>query len=213
MGDDSSLSRIRPLVLQALGAPSMPRLSPPPARIDALVRWIDLVERWNQRVDLTAARSREELVDLLVVDAAMIAAMPTGGRVIDVGAGAGAPGLGVAMLRPDVPVTLVEPLAKRVAFLRTVVGTVLATNVEVVRGKGEDVAARGAAFSLAVSRATLAPASWLPLGAQLAPEGAVIVLLAREEPPALEGWAITHDVLYSWPLTNASRRLVRFAKA
>ena len=213
MGDDSSLSRIRPLVLQALGAPSMPRLSPPASRVDALVRWIDLVERWNERVDLTAARSREELVDLLVVDAAMLAAMPSGGRVIDVGAGAGAPGLGVAMLRPDVPVTLVEPLAKRVAFLRTVIGTVRATNVDVVRGKGEDVAARGAKFALAVSRATLPPASWLPLGALLAPEGSVVVLLAREEPPALEGWKIAEDVAYSWPLTNASRRLVRFTKA
>ena len=212
MGDDSSLSRIRPLVLQALGAPSMPRLSPTPARIDAIVRWIDLVERWNTRVDLTAARSREELIDLLVVDAAMIVALSPGGRVIDVGAGAGAPGLGIAMLRPDVPVTLVEPLAKRVAFLRTVIGTVRASNVEVVRGKGEDVAARGAHFALAVSRATLAPPTWLSLGAMLAPDGVVVVLLAREAPPELEGWAIIEDTAYSWPLTNAGRRLVRYAK-
>jgi 16S rRNA (guanine527-N7)-methyltransferase len=92
------------------------------------------------------------------------------------------------------------------------VGTVLsaAARPEVVRGRGEDVVARGGRFDAAVSRATLAPDRWLALGASLAPE--VWVLLAREEPPALEGWAIADDVRYTWPLTKAERRAVRFVR-
>jgi 16S rRNA (guanine527-N7)-methyltransferase len=211
-GVDGSLSRIRALVLQALGAPGMPRLSPAPARIDAIVRWVDLVERWNERVDLTAARSREELIDLLLIDAVYLTHHARGDRLIDVGTGAGAPGLGVALFRPELPVTLVEPLAKRVAFLRTVIGTVRALNVEVVRGKGEDVVNRGATFPLAVARATLPPAEWLDLGAQLAPEGSVFVLLARDAPPTKEGWSIREDITYTWPLTGAQRRMVRYQR-
>ena len=52
------------------------------------------------------------------------AAHPRGARVVDVGTGAGAPGLALALLRPDLRVTLVEPLGKRAAFLRTVLGAV-----------------------------------------------------------------------------------------
>jgi 16S rRNA (guanine527-N7)-methyltransferase len=85
--------------------------------------WLDRLEEWNARVDLTAARSTEELVDLMLADAFVVAPrIPRGVRVVDVGSGAGAPGLAIALLRPDLPVTLVEPLGKRVAFLRTVIG-------------------------------------------------------------------------------------------
>ena len=166
--------------------------------------------RWNERVDLTAARSTKELVDLAVADAAVIAPfLPEKARVVDVGTGAGAPGLGIAILRADATVTLVEPLAKRVAFLRTVVGTIRTENVRVMRSRGEEVADT---FDVAVSRATLAPAEWLALGARLAPQGSVLVLLAREEPPALAGWKIADDVRYLWQLTGAARRLVRFVR-
>src|SRR5262245_27869803 len=102
--------------------------------------WVALVSAWNARVDLTAARGPDELVDLMLADALVLAAhVPPGARVVDVGAGAGAPGLGLAVARPDLRVTLVEPLQKRVAFLRTVLGSVLPPDARpaVIRGRGE----------------------------------------------------------------------------
>lgn len=180
----------------------------------ALGAWIGLVSTWNQRIDLTAARTRDELCDLMLADALVLAArLPAGARVVDVGSGAGAPGLPLAIVRPDLRLTLVEPLQKRVAFLRTAIGSVLPAGArpEVVRGRGEDLTGRKETFDVAVSRATLAPEAWLALGSALAPAGDVWVLLAREEPPATPGRAIADDVRYAWPLTGAERRAVRYA--
>jgi 16S rRNA (guanine527-N7)-methyltransferase len=185
----------------------------PSARaLEALCTWVGLVASWNARIDLTAARSDDELCDLMLADAAVLARhLPTGSHVVDVGSGAGAPGLGVALLRPDLRLTLVEPLQKRVAFLRTVIGSVPLEGArpEVVRGRGEDLVGR-VPFAVATSRATLAPAAWLELGAKLAPSGDVWVLLAREQPPTTTGRAIADDLRYVWPLTGAERRVVRY---
>lgn len=179
------------------------------AAADRLAGWVELVAQWNQRIDLTAARSPEELVDLMIADAlALSSRVQPGARWVDVGTGAGAPGMGLGLLHPGASFTLVEPLTKRVAFLRTVVGTLTTPAVTVVRGRGEDVAGP---FDVAVSRATLAPPDWLALGHRLAPAGDVYVLLARDEPPALAGRAAVDDVSYRWPLTGAPRRLVRYA--
>jgi 16S rRNA (guanine527-N7)-methyltransferase len=92
---------------------------------ERLETWLERLKEWNARIDLTAARSDDELVDLMVADALVLAPhIPADARLIDVGSGAGAPGLALALLRPDLGVTLVEPVGKRSAFLRTVVGEV-----------------------------------------------------------------------------------------
>jgi 16S rRNA (guanine527-N7)-methyltransferase len=175
---------------------------------DAIAKWLELVKTWNARIDLTAAKTNRDLVDLMVADALVLAAnIEHGLRVVDVGSGAGAPGLALALLRPDLKLTLIEPLTKRVSFLRTVIGTVGRTDIAVVKGKGEDVAAR---FDIAISRATLNPPAWVPLGLRLAPS--VWTLLAREEPPTIDGATVDRDISYTWPLagqSGASRRAVR----
>jgi 16S rRNA (guanine527-N7)-methyltransferase len=187
-----------------------------PAAEQAIGAWIALVAAWNQRIDLTAARGEDELVDLMLADALALAPrLPEGARVVDVGTGAGAPGLPLALARGDLAVTLVEPLQKRVSLLRTAVGALGAglTRPAVVRARGEDLVARGERFDVALSRATLAPPAWLSLGAKLAPGGEVWVLLAREAPPAEEGWQAVEDLHYRWPLTDKERRAVRFRAA
>src|SRR6185369_15167569 len=88
-----------------------------------LAGWLDLIAGWNAKVDLTAARDTDELVDLMLADGFLLSRyQPPGCHVVDVGSGAGGPGLALALARRDLTVTLVEPLQKRVAFLRTVLG-------------------------------------------------------------------------------------------
>ena len=192
-------------VLEALGGE--------PARAPRLLGYLELVSTWNRKMDLTAARTEAELADLMLADTVVLSAhLPERARVVDVGSGAGAPGLPLALLRPDLHLTLVEPLQKRVSFLRTVVGSLVSVPAErprVLRAKGEEVRDEGQRFQVAVSRATLAPSAWLGLGAPLATDQ-VWVLLAKEEPPSLPGWAIRLDQRYRWPLTGAERRLVRY---
>lgn len=178
---------------------------------NALGRLFDLVLAWNARTDLTAARDDAELVDLYLADALVLAAnrdVAPGRRVIDVGSGAGAPGLVLALLAPDLELTLVEPKTRRVAFLRSAVGELGLGNVRVERARSDALAA--GAWDVAVSRATLPPAEWLAEGARLATQ-AVWVLLARGDAPELDGWGVARDARYRWPLGGAERRAVCFA--
>lgn len=185
--------------------------------VDALAAWIEGIVEWNARIDLTAARGDDELVDLMVADALVLGSrVPAGARFVDAGTGAGAPGLALAIVRPDLAATLVEPLDKRVAFLRRTIGALAwpgAGRPAVVRGRAEALVQQGRAFDVAISRATLPPPEWLALGAGLAPRGDVWVLLAQGEPPELAGWQVAADVRYRWPLTGAERRAVRYAAA
>jgi len=176
-----------------------------------VARWLELLEVWNRRIDLTAARTDDELLDLMLADAALLAKhLAPSARVVDVGSGAGAPGLALALMRPDLVLTLVEPLAKRAAFLRTVVGSLKRADITILVERADAVAKRRpATFDVAISRATLPPPEWVPLALQLAPEA--WVLLAREEPPVVAGTRSDVDVVYTWPLTGAARRAVRFA--
>ncbi len=73
--------------------------------------------------------------------------------VADVGSGAGLPGLVLAVARPDLAVTLVEPLLRRTVFLEEVVADLGLENVEVVRGRAEEVARDGRTYDVVTSRA------------------------------------------------------------
>lgn len=76
--------------------------------------------------------------------AAVAERIPLGSTVLDVGSGAGLPGLVLAVARPDLSVTLVEPLARRTAFLVEAVAQLdLAASVQVVRGRAEEIASGG----------------------------------------------------------------------
>jgi len=178
---------------------------------EAIAVWLERLQEWNAHIDLTAARSEDELVDLMLADALLLAPrIPADARVVDVGTGAGAPGLALALLRPDLRLTLVEPLGKRAAFLRTVLGAVGRPDVTLQRGRDEALKGRRG-WDVAVSRATLAPAAWLELAVTLAcPGGSAWVLLAKEGMPAHPRAVVEEDLAYAWPLTAASRRAVRY---
>jgi len=178
------------------------------ASLQALGHLLDLVVLWNQRVDLTAARGPEELVDLYLADALVLSSGAYEQRQswFDVGSGAGAPGLVLQLLRPELELTLIEPRAKRVAFLRTAIGQ-LGLGSKLVAGRSDSLGANGC--DVAVSRATFPPEQWLVEGARLARRG-VWVLLARGTTPSLAGWQLAREIDYEWPLTRVSRRALRF---
>ena len=192
-------------VATAMGA------SIPSQALGAVVTWLERLQEWNARIDLTAAQSPDELVDLMMADVLVLAPhVPAGARVIDVGTGAGAPGLALALLRPDLRVTLVEPLGKRASFLRTVAGAAGRPDIEVERVRGEALRGRRA-WDVALSRATLGADAWLALGTELAaPGGAVWVLLAKDAPPSHSRAEIEIDRAYTWPLTGAARRALLY---
>jgi 16S rRNA (guanine527-N7)-methyltransferase len=194
-------------VLQEVPASCGRSLTPPAGAREQLVTWLDLVVTWSERVDLTAARDADTLVDLLLADAVLLASTELAESVIDVGSGVGAPAIPLAILRPTLTFTLVEPRERRAAFLRTSCGTLSRPDIRLLRTRSMEVEENVAA--LAMSRATLPPPLWLREGARLAQRG-VWVLLGQDEPPTLPAWHCDLDLSYDWPLTGGRRRAVRY---
>jgi 16S rRNA (guanine527-N7)-methyltransferase len=149
-----------------------------------VLEFFGLLLTWNARINLTGASSLVELVEEHLPDSlALDRLVPEAARVIDVGAGGGLPALPLALLRPDVTLTLVEPRAKRVAFLRTAVRE-LGLSAEVLPTRVESLPP--AAHDVASSRATFAPPQWLEVGRRLVhPGGAVVLFLSAPAPPEL----------------------------
>lgn len=83
-----------------------------------LCLYLDTLAAWSARVNLTGARSPAERAQRLVAEVLAGVPLPAPGRLIDVGSGNGSPGLVFAILRQDLEVTLLEPRARRWAFLR-----------------------------------------------------------------------------------------------
>ena len=129
-----------------------------------------------------------EVVGEHVVDAfAMARLVPPGSSVVDVGAGGGLPGVVFAILRPDAQLTMVEPRAKRVAFLRTAVRESRLESTAVFHGRADALDPGG--FDVAASRATFPPGEWLGVGQSLVRAGGLVLVFAGD------AWSPEHSSL------------------
>ncbi|WP_148252359.1 16S rRNA (guanine(527)-N(7))-methyltransferase RsmG [Aidingimonas lacisalsi] len=116
-----------------------------------LLTILALLHKWNRAYNLTAIRSPAEMVTKHLLDSAAIVDAMQGSRILDVGAGAGFPGLIIAILRPESDVTLLDSNGKKVRFQRQVVLELGLTNVTPVQSRVESFEA--APFDQIVSRA------------------------------------------------------------
>ena len=122
-----------------------PYLDPLPDRLPPLLsNYLDLLVRWNARTNLTAIRSPEEMVrrhfgeSIFAADRLRDSIPP---NLLDLGSGAGFPGVPIALLYPEIAVTLAESQNKKASFLREVCRTLTLPNVEVWGGRAEDLPA------------------------------------------------------------------------
>jgi 16S rRNA (guanine527-N7)-methyltransferase len=156
---------------------------------DLLARYLALLLPWNLRVNLTGARSADEVLDRHLADAfALLPHLPAGRfRLADVGAGAGFLGVAVAALRPDAHCVLLEPIGKKHAFLRAVARELPLPNLEPRAERLENHLARPelALFDVAVSRATWPPLEWLERAPALLRPGGLAAAYEGREPVAL----------------------------
>jgi 16S rRNA (guanine527-N7)-methyltransferase len=118
---------------------------PPEARavfgpaVDAAVEYARLLATEGTVRGLIGPREVPRIWERHLLNSAAIASLvPAGARVVDVGSGAGLPGIPLALARPDLTVTLLEPLARRVAFLTECVERLGLVRVTVVRGRAEE---------------------------------------------------------------------------
>lgn len=126
---------------------------------------------------LIGPRETPRLWERHLLNCAVVAqAVPQGARVCDLGSGAGLPGIPLALARPDITVTLVEPLLRRTTFLEEVATDLGLGNVEVVRARAEEL--RGVrTFDVVTSRAVAALPALLRWSVPLARSGGLVLAM------------------------------------
>ena len=119
--------------------------------LTVISRYVDLLATWGIERGLLGPREAPRIWDRHVLNCAVVVPrLPRDATVADVGSGAGLPGLVWAIARPDLNVTLIEPLLRRTTFLTEVIDDLGLANATVVRGRATDVSDR---FDVVTARA------------------------------------------------------------
>jgi 16S rRNA (guanine527-N7)-methyltransferase len=157
-----------------------------------LERHLDELETWNHRLNLTAV-SRDHAWERHVEESlAVLEAMTpaVGWRVVDIGAGGGIPGLVVAVMRPDLAVTLVEADRRKAGFLVHVAGLLDLDNVTIAARRAEEMGRdpeHRARYDAVISRAAAPPPLLVELAMPMMRAGASLWALVSDAPAAAAG--------------------------
>lgn len=167
----------------------------PPDRLALLERFAGLLATEGVVRGLIGPREVPRLWDRHLLNCALLAPLaPADCTVADLGSGAGLPGLVLAIARPDLRVTLVEPMARRVAFLEEARHDLGLTSVEIVRGRAEECGGR--TFEVVTARALAALPQLLRWGMPLVADGGQ--LLAMKGSSAADEIAASSAQLRRW---------------
>jgi 16S rRNA (guanine527-N7)-methyltransferase len=198
-------------------------LTVPAEALLLLERYADRLLAWNRKVNLTAITDSAEVAEKHLVDSLALLPELAGARtLLDVGSGAGLPGVPLACVERALEVTCCDGVGKKMAFVKAVAAELdLRVRAFAVRAEGDPEADRLPRAELVVSRALADPDRWLPLGAAyVAPGGRLLAMLGRDADEAqLRRIAEQHGLelerlrRFVLPLSGSERAVARFSLA
>jgi 16S rRNA (guanine527-N7)-methyltransferase len=181
-------------------------------QIESLERYLDLLEKWNRVYNLTAIRERDRMVTHHLLDSLAVLPYVKGPRVLDVGSGAGLPGVPLALANLALHVTLLESNHKKAAFLRQAVADLALANaaVETQRVESWETPAQ---FDTIVSRAFAELGQFVAWTGRLLAAGGTLLAMKgiypRDELAHLpRGYRVKTTVKLDVPQIAAERHLV-----
>jgi len=169
-----------------------------------LLAYLDLLLRWNERINLTAVRRPEEAIRRHFGESLFLWRwIQLRGTLLDVGSGAGFPGLALKLLADELAVTLLEPAAKKRSFLKEVVRRCSLKEVD-VRGERLDqfgLSPREARFDLVTVRAVGGLGDLIPIATRrLATTGKLCLWIGREQCPAVVSGSVPSALAWREPI-------------
>ncbi|WP_339138625.1 MAG: 16S rRNA (guanine(527)-N(7))-methyltransferase RsmG [Candidatus Electrothrix sp. GW3-4] len=206
-----------------------------PQQVDSILLYCQELQKWSKRINLIARKtSATDIVEKHFIDSLTLLPVlrqygleqegHAGATLLDVGSGAGFPGLVLATALPELSVTLVEPRQKRVSFLRHIVRTLGLTNVQIMDQRIEAGQGWGGPpFSFITSRAVAAKETFLPLIKEIATKDTVVIMMgATDETPlgkqtsqdgqGAPGWNALGEHKFSLPFSGDPRVLTLLQK-
>lgn len=108
-------------------------------QLEQFFEYMELLIEWNEKMNLTAITDPEEIILKHFIDSITILKdIEDNSRVVDVGTGAGFPGIPLSIMKPTLKITLVDSLNKRLIFLQEVVNKLQLKNVEIIHARAEE---------------------------------------------------------------------------
>lgn len=196
------------------------------AELDLFRVYLDELLFWNQRMNLTGLSARKEIINELFLDSIIpVPVLPEKGRMLDIGSGAGLPGIPLKICLPSLKTHLVEPTSKRVSFLKQIIRLLRLKNIEVIDERIERAGDRldPDGYDVIVSRAVAEPAQIIEWCASLlVPEGLLVCFLGKDAEEILEKLQHEMDafflklfnkILYVLPGKDTSRTIIVLQKS
>jgi 16S rRNA (guanine527-N7)-methyltransferase len=152
-------------------------------QLNQLLAFIKLIEKWNKAYNLTAIRDREEMARLHILDSLAIVPHIEGQRVIDIGTGAGLPGIPLAICLPEIHFTLLDSNAKKTRFVQQVVLELKLKNVDVIHSRVENYHPEPA-YDAVLTRAFAGLSDIVKLTAHLLTQDGVLLAMKGQAPDA-----------------------------
>jgi 16S rRNA (guanine527-N7)-methyltransferase len=182
-----------------------------------LVAHLDLLDDWNQRMNLTAIRDRAQQLTKHLLDSLSVRPYLRGSRVADVGSGAGFPGIPLAIVLPDVHFALIESTGKKCRFLEHVRDTLALTNVEVVQARAEAFKPT-ARFETVLARAVGPVADLVRVAGPLVAGGGRLLAMKGRFPEdelakKLSGWKVAEVHRLVVPGLDEERHVVELCRS
>ncbi len=146
-----------------------------------LATLLDELEKWNRTFNLTAIRDADEMITAHLLDSLVARPLLHGDEILDVGTGAGFPGLPLAIVEPERRFTLLDSNNKKIMFVQHAAGLLGLSNVIIVKARAEDYAP-GHCFDTVIARALAALPKLLEIAGHLVGEDGVFVALKGRYP-------------------------------
>jgi 16S rRNA (guanine527-N7)-methyltransferase len=146
------------------------------AQIEKLLSFVRLIEKWNKAYNLTAIRNQHDMVRLHLLDSLAMMPFINGERVIDVGTGAGLPGIPLAICLPDVQFTLLDSNAKKTRFVQQAILELTLKNAVVYHNRVENFQPEPA-FNTVITRAFASLADIIKLTTHLLVTNGVLLAM------------------------------------
>jgi len=183
---------------------------------DTMLRYLELLEKWNRTHNLTAIRNIDEMIGRHLLDSLSISRFVHGERVLDVGSGAGLPGIPLAITQPHLTVTLIDSVQKKTRFQQFCATQLSLRNVVPVHARVEQITPPPT-FDTIVARAFAASEKLLDLTAHLLVDGGQVLAMTasteyRTGDLAGDGFRVAETKNLSVPGENAERNIVVFER-